>query len=66
MVPYHPAVRDYTLSFGLLVRTILGYRDRRDFYIYTIFLFIMLFNARMSEVYLIVAAFLICMEKWCF
>lgn len=72
MVPYNPAVRDYTLSFGLLVEpgnllwTLLGDTGIVGTFIFILFFVAMLFNGRMSKVYLIVAAFLICMGEMVF
>lgn len=72
MVPYDPTVRNYELSFGLLVEpgnllwTLLGDTGIIGTFLFILFFGIMLFNGRMSRVYLIVAAFLICMGEMVF
>lgn len=72
MVPYDSTVRDYTLSFGLLVEpgnllwTLLGDTGIVGTFIFILFFVVMLFNGKMSRVYLIAAVFLICMGEMVF
>lgn len=72
MVPYDPAVRDYTLNFNLLVEpgnllwTLLGDTGIIGTSLFTLLFVVMLFSGKISKIYLISAAFLICMGEMVF